>query len=70
MSNFHNIFQSLDRKRKVVVSMKLDETFDVEYFENGKLIHSYDAFNKTITEIQEQAQQFINYEDSPVLLEG
>ena len=70
MSSFHNLLESTDKKRKVIISMLLDESFEIEYFENGKLIHSYEAVNKPINQIYEIARQFVNYENSPVLLEG
>ena len=70
MSSNYNILTSEDKKRKVVISLLLDESFEVEYYENGKVIHSYEAINASYDKLREQAYQFINYESSPVLLEG
>jgi NADH:ubiquinone oxidoreductase subunit E len=70
MTNNNNVLQSLDRKRKAVITLLLDESFEVEYYENNKLIHSFEAVNVSYDKVQEQANQFVNYESSPVLLEG
>lgn len=70
MSSNYNILVSEDKKRKVVISLLLDESFEVEYYENGKVIHSFEAVNASYAKLQEQAYQYINYESSPVLLEG
>jgi NADH:ubiquinone oxidoreductase subunit E len=70
MTNYNNVLQSLDRKRKAVITLMLDESFEVEYYENNKLIHSFEAVNVSYDKVQEQASQFVNYENSPVLLEG
>lgn len=65
-----NVLVSEDKRRKVVISLLLDESFEIEYFEDGKVIHSFEAINASYDKLNEQAYQFINYQSSPVLLEG
>jgi len=59
-----------DTKRKAVIYLNLDESFEVEYYENNRLVHSYEAVGQTFDSIRNMVDNYVISSVSPELLEG